>query len=314
MSTISFGERMVVEWRDSPDAQLMHWIVPHDRCGPIGDDAFLTLSYSGDRGFARFCGADMKKSNPLTNYGWLEEIRESRDQAVQRLLDEVATKNLIGHKSGAQIKVRRGLGTFMPDTCTIQVPEVRVGDEVAAACELCVAIDVDPKKALRVKLSVTSLAYVKLAMRASVGADPKRSRPQHAARLSATTGVTGVHKMGRGRDGRSRVGVSFRDDDGKKCFKTANPTDDPADVCKRLQAFGRKGNAAAPQAHADDHADDASNAEEEQDSIEDESQHDAEAPQDNAANEEAGAPIAESAVASPSAGLRPEWGNIFRKS
>ena len=94
------------------------WIPPLDRIQMIGGDAFVSLSYSGDRGFAKYVGGDMKASNPLVGFSWLEEALKLRNDAVNKEFDKLATEKLPGHVSGSALtlKQRMALASELPET------------------------------------------------------------------------------------------------------------------------------------------------------------------------------------------------------
>ena len=73
MSTIAVSERLVVEWRENNHANS--WIFPAEGAHAVDGSKFITLSDSSDSAVARFGGADMSISNPMKDFGWLEDAK-----------------------------------------------------------------------------------------------------------------------------------------------------------------------------------------------------------------------------------------------
>ena len=244
MSTIAVSERLVVEWQEKNHSNF--WIVPEDRVQEVAGSKFITLSYSGDRAFARFCGADMSKSNPLKDFGWLEDAKKLRDVAVNAELDKLASQKLVGHKTGKRLllETKQQPAESMPRTITVCAPELTTGDTKVDACDLRMLVDVDPRNSVSVVAEPGALSYIKHAMCISKqNADANaalRARPKHVDRLVNATGVLGVHSAGKAASGCQRVVTRYANVEGKKVAKTAClPKDDPdgvtSSVCKRLK-------------------------------------------------------------------------------
>ena len=244
MSTIAVSERLVVEWRENNHANF--WIVPAERVHEVDGSKFITLSYSGDRAFARFCGADMNKSNPMKDFGWLEDAKKLRDVAVNAELDKIASQKLVGHKPGKRLplETKQQFAESMPKTARVCAPELTHADTKVDACDLRMLVDVDPRNSVAVAAEPGALNYTKHAMYISkTNADANaalRARPKHADRLVNVTGVQGVHSAGKAASGSQRVVARFENDEGKTVAKTASfPKDDPDNiapsVCKRLK-------------------------------------------------------------------------------
>ena len=58
----------------------------------------------------------MNKSNPMEDFGWLEEARKLRDAAVNAELDKIASQKLVGHKPGKRLtlEIKQHLAESMP--------------------------------------------------------------------------------------------------------------------------------------------------------------------------------------------------------
>ena len=213
-----------------------------DRIQMIGGDAFVSLSYSGDRGFAKYVGGDMKASNPLVGFSWLEEALKLRNDAVNKEFDKLATEKLPGHVSGSALtlKQRMALASELPETVGLTFPALATH----SACEAVVAMESDPRKMIAIKCTADALSYVRAAMIASKTEESRRARPRHSERLSEATGIKGVHR----RKGRvvGRLAVKWCDADGRKRVKTANmPEEDAgatelASTCKRLKKHAER--------------------------------------------------------------------------
>ena len=232
---ITVSERVVVEVGN------VQWIVPCDRVTTVDGAKFITLSYSGDRGFAKFCGADMKQSNPLKLHDGLALMLKLRDDAMQQLLQPVAAEKLVCHTHGdLTLKEKAMLQDDIASVVEIEVPALVLGDESIDAFRLRVLSAIDPRKPIAIEATPLNLSYVRLAMRASVASSGaiKRSRPKHAERLCAQSGINGVMKLGA-----NRVRVTATNPDGRVLYKTKKlapeELEDPevtARLCQRLKA------------------------------------------------------------------------------
>ena len=226
--------RMVVEYSEGKSTS--HWVPPRNRVKMIGDDTFVALGYSGDRGFAKFVGGDMAASNPLVGFAWLEQALKRRNLAVNEELDKLAVEKVPGHQLGKPIPKasRMQLANELPQTLELTFPPLA---DTHGSCVFTVVTETEPTRHLAVKCTTEAMVYVRAAMAASKTDDTHRARPKHSERLAEQTGVKGVHKRG------SRVGVEWVDSDGKKCMKTAKaPLEGDADnaeelasTCKRLK-------------------------------------------------------------------------------
>ena len=233
MSVVA-ASRMVVEYSEGKSTS--HWVPPRDRVKMIGDDTFVALGYSGDRGFAKFVGGDMAASNPLVGFAWLEQALKRRNRAVNEAMDKVAVEKVPGHQLWKPIPKasRMSLASELPQTLEVTFPPLA---DTHDPCVLTVVTETEPTRHLAVKCTTEAMVYVRAAMVASKTGDTHRARPKHSERLAEQTGVKGVHKRG------SRVGVEWVDSDGKKCMKTAKvPLEEFADnaaelalTCKRLK-------------------------------------------------------------------------------
>ena len=133
MSLPIVERRLVVEFYDK-NKTYQTWVPPSDRVTTINGSGFLMLSYQGDRGFARFCGADMGTFNPLSQHTWLDEAKELRDKLVDAELQRIACEKVGTHVEGRAVKNRQALQDFLPKVVTINVPPIQVGnDEVTLA-------------------------------------------------------------------------------------------------------------------------------------------------------------------------------------
>ena len=122
MSATLIDHRLVVEYAtDGSRGKISReWVVPSERTRDVQIEdrgyRFITVSYHGDRGFARFCGADVSKSNPMVNYTFLDALMSIRNKASNEALDAIACEKLLGHTPGTPIKVVGALAEFMPAT------------------------------------------------------------------------------------------------------------------------------------------------------------------------------------------------------
>ena len=230
--------RMVVEYSEGKSTS--HWVPPRNRVKMIGDDTFVALGYSGDRGFAKFVGGDMAASNPLVGFAWLEQALKRRNLAVNEELDKLALEKVPGHQLGKPIPKasRMSLANELPQTLELTFPPLA---DTHGSCVLTVVTETEPTRHLAVKCTTEAMVYVRAAMAASKTDDTHRARPKHSERLAEQTGMKGVHKRG------SRVGVEWVDSDGKKCMKTAKvPLEASADndelalTCKRLKSHAAR--------------------------------------------------------------------------
>ena len=235
------GRRVVIEFTSQNGARQM-WVPPVERITAVDGSDFIALSFSGDRGFARFCDANMKVSNPLVEYTWLDEARKLRNVMVDAELDRLACEMLCNHTQGAPVAHRHKFENAMPKTVTIDVPPIPVDGGEITLQGMKVLADLNPSKALSVSCAPDVLHYIRFAMLASKGSKGAgitvRARPKHEERLSATTGVAGVHRHGRG-----RVVSRFKDDDGmqRSVTKTLPVAENDPDggvtshLCKKLR-------------------------------------------------------------------------------
>jgi hypothetical protein len=209
------------------------WVPPTEKIQTHNNFDFVAVGYHCDRGFARFLGADMKESNPLKNYTWLNDAIQMRSHSVNQLLERVATDKLLNHVAGSPVKQRGYLADFLPKFVEITAPAITFEGTTLGPCTFKVITEVYENR--QMSIESTAFAYVRHAMRASVGVEVTRARPSHDARLSASTGVKGVTKVKR-----NRVEFKFQNDDGKVQRKSiainfdASP-DHVADMCQRLK-------------------------------------------------------------------------------
>ena len=86
----------MIEYRDkaSDVSKRSQWTPPHSSLTEIDGNQYVTVGYSDDRGFARFCGGDISLSNPLKFHTWLHDAKRLRNDAVAIVLDTVAEDKL----------------------------------------------------------------------------------------------------------------------------------------------------------------------------------------------------------------------------
>ena len=137
---ITISDRTVAEWEN------LQWVVPCDRVTKVDGAKFITLSYSGDRGVAKFCGADMSQSNPLKSYDGLAMIHKLRDDACKQLLDTVASAKLFNHSPGDEVKGKHLLLDDIATAVEIEDPALALGDDSIDALRLRVLSAIDPRQ------------------------------------------------------------------------------------------------------------------------------------------------------------------------
>ena len=108
---MSVEQRTVIEF-GGDGKQTQHWVPPHDKVRMVDGVPYVSLGYSGDRGFARFIGGDMGASNPLKDFTWLDEALKLRNNAVINALEEIAASKIPGHVPGTAHLKRRALAEF----------------------------------------------------------------------------------------------------------------------------------------------------------------------------------------------------------
>ena len=106
MNAVTVQERLVVEYRDttSETSKVSQWIPPLSHITEIDSIKYVTVGYSGDRGFARFCGGDVKQSNPMKGHTWLSDAIKLRNDIVATTFDKIAEQKVLNHVSGRPIK------------------------------------------------------------------------------------------------------------------------------------------------------------------------------------------------------------------
>jgi hypothetical protein len=162
MSTTLIDHRLVVEYDTDGSRWKINreWVVRSERTRVVQlegrDYRFSTVSYHGDRDFARFCGADVSKSNPMVNYTFSDALMNIRNKASNEALNAIACEKLLGHTPGAPINVVGALAEFMPATIKIHCPAI--GDVEAVPIDVIPEVS-QPKNPLqlrpRPRLSVT---------------------------------------------------------------------------------------------------------------------------------------------------------------
>ena len=63
--SVRVAKRIVIEFGDKPSDI---WVPPLDNVTEIDGQAFITLGYGRDRGFARFIGGDLSSSKHLLHF------------------------------------------------------------------------------------------------------------------------------------------------------------------------------------------------------------------------------------------------------
>ena len=154
MNAATAQHRLVVEYPDTADAtsKVSQWSPPLSNTTDIGGIEYVTVGYSGDRGFARYCGGDTKISNPLKFHNWLAEAIKSRNDAVAIALDKVAVEKLLGHVPGQPIKNKRKLAEFAPEVVKVNFPAVKFEGTEVGPCEFNVKVELDPKRFVCVRV------------------------------------------------------------------------------------------------------------------------------------------------------------------
>ena len=163
MAVVSVSERVVVEYTQGSKPSRF-WIptkVKH-----IGNEAFVTVGYSGDRGFARFCGGDVTSSNPLRSFTWLTSATKLRNKLVDAAIDNVARAKVLGHIAGAKIpsRIRSVIAADIPATQTVEFPPLRVDDKDVPGVAMTVALDIDGHAPFCFAISTDVARYIQIAM------------------------------------------------------------------------------------------------------------------------------------------------------
>jgi hypothetical protein len=240
MDAVTVQTRLVVEYRDttSDASKASQWCPPLSNVTEIDGNQYVTVGYSGDRGFARFCGGDVKLSNPLKFHTWLEDAIKSRNDAVAIVLDKVAEEKLLGYVKGQTIRnKRKHFAEFVPEVVKVTFPAVKFEGTEVGPCEFNVKFEFEPNVSFAFECTELAVGYVRVAMLASKGASTERARLKHDARLSTRTGVSGVWGAGKG-----RIKTNVQGADGKKSVKTKKcpDQDDASDnqlavLCKNMK-------------------------------------------------------------------------------
>jgi hypothetical protein len=191
VADVSVSHRLVIEHKDTA-TKVAHWTPPLHNVIEVDGVTFVKVGYSGDRGFARFCGGENSDSNPLRNFEWLSVALKLRTVAVNAELDRIAIDKLVGHVPGTAVKQRPALAVHASPWVEISVPAVAHGDTQLDARKMRVLFELDAKALLGFEATAANCAYVRAAMAASKTVLAGRARPAHADRLSKQTGVKGV--------------------------------------------------------------------------------------------------------------------------
>ena len=217
MDAVTVETRLVIEYREKARdvSKRSQWIPPHSNVTEIDGIQYVTVGYSGDRGFARFCGGDSSLSNPLKFHTWLHDAETLRNDAAKIVLDKVAEEKLLGHVHGQPIKNKRKLAEFLPEALKVKFPAMKFEDTGVGPCEFNVKFEFDSNVSLAFESTELAIGYVRVAMLASQKIAQTRARIKHEARLSTRTGVKGVWGAGKG-----RIKMNVRGADGKKIVKT----------------------------------------------------------------------------------------------
>ena len=234
MSGLSIAERIVVS--HTRGKVIEEWVIPQEKVTTVTIDdrerRFVTLGYAGDRGFAKFCDGDCNKSNPLATYTFLDTLVRLRSEASLKAMDAVACEKLLTHRSGQPVKNASQLLEFLPKMVTVSCPAVGdIGPTDINVIPECI----QTHKSISVECTLEVFNYVQRAMIASRAETSARARPPHQQRLSARTGVKGVHRMTG-----NRVRMQVTDSDGKVSTKTrklAAGSSDPAVAMEFCQSF-----------------------------------------------------------------------------
>ena len=147
MDAVTVETRLVIEYREKARdvSKRSQWIPPHSNVTEIDGIQYVTVGYSGDRGFARFCGGDSSLLNPLKFHTWQHDAKKLRNDAVAIVLDKVAEEKLLGHVHGKPIKNKRKLAEFAPEALTVKFPDMKIEDTEVGPCEFNVKLEYDPK-------------------------------------------------------------------------------------------------------------------------------------------------------------------------
>jgi hypothetical protein len=234
-STVTVEQKLVISYHGGDKEQ--HWIPEDDTLQELNGKTFITIGHS-NRAFARFCKGNMSLTNPLKTYKFLDELVKLRASIVEDHLDKLATEKLINHVAGRPVNQKVTFVDHLPKYVTVSLPEVQFGGETAGPITMDIVTEIHSKRKLAIECTDTALHYVRFAMQASVTEEIQRARPAHAERLSANTGIKGVHthfKKGDTHIVRCRV----PDADGRittKCVTfRGDIQQDLQQVCKRLK-------------------------------------------------------------------------------
>ena len=95
---ISVSQRYVIEFT-TEKGNTQYWTPSDDAIRVIDGTPFIALQ-AKDRGFAKFCGADLKQSSPMKPFKWLQTATAARNQAIRPLIEKLAADQIIGWKPG----------------------------------------------------------------------------------------------------------------------------------------------------------------------------------------------------------------------
>ena len=228
---ISVCQRYVIEFA-TKKGNTQYWI-PADGDMRVIDGVQFVALRAKDRGFAKFCGADMSQTSPLKKFKWLHTATTARTQAMRKIIDKCSEDQVLGWKQGQRVNAP---SLSLPETVNVALPMV---NEATPAMTIAFASEPDSKRNLMVPMEPATLAYVRGAMFASKSAIAVRSSTRHADRMSAQTGIRSVWKS----QGGKRLVHHFMNEDGKKQVVSAKAPRDGElgaeleKACKRLKTM-----------------------------------------------------------------------------
>lgn len=213
------SERVVIEGGNL--GRFNHWVP--EEISVVGGANYLPLA-ARDRKLAAYCGGDLALAHPLAGTSVLRDLRKLRNDKVMELIHEEELKE-DPMAAGAPATNRSGhLGLVdmdaLPNEIILHMPAIEHDGESVAATDLYVLVDVDPKKVVRLKLESSSLEYVRMMVRSSLGqgeTDTKRRK----ALERVTVNVRGVRWDYR----RQSLYTWYTNPDGRRKQKYAKPDD-----------------------------------------------------------------------------------------
>lgn len=229
---VSVCTRTVAEYTDSKN-KVGHWVPPLARLSTHDGATFVKLGYTGDRGFAKFCGAPMGMTNPLRAYNWLGTAVKLRDAAVDEIIDKLTMEQDVTHRPGSKVKNKEAYASKLPATVDVALPAVAFDGTTVGPLTVRVVAEIGARVSISIEATEDALGYVRVAMAASKGAATPRARPAHTERFSAKTGVKGVYLIKK----RGSLQVRRCNEDGKITHKHQKVKEGAPDVAAVANAL-----------------------------------------------------------------------------